>query len=102
MKLRNDEGVEIMITLYCSTGSGEDFSDPDLDEVLDDIDDEGADEGENVHAPSVENLSPSIVMHNDPGAHILSVDPYTAHASEFLEYLDMIHFHWLMADFESE
>ncbi|KAH1114929.1 hypothetical protein J1N35_008307 [Gossypium stocksii] len=163
MKLVDDEGVEIIIALYCSTGNvnvkpiqlfakstnvelvqnviplsqqyivedpcteihsvvvgadangeegpnndghsdhkGEDFSDPDLDEVLNDIDDEGTDEGENVYAPSVENLSRNIAMHNDPRAHILSVDPYVAHASEFPEYPDMIHFHWLMADFESE
>lgn len=44
----------------------EDFSDLDLDEISDDIDDEGADEGENVPTPSFRNLNHSIVIRNNP------------------------------------
>ncbi|PPS12413.1 hypothetical protein GOBAR_AA08220 [Gossypium barbadense] len=45
---------------------GEDFSDPDIDEDPDDIDDEGADDG-NVYAFSVGNPSCVIVIRNDSG-----------------------------------
>ncbi|KAK5819691.1 hypothetical protein PVK06_024714 [Gossypium arboreum] len=54
---------------------GEYFSDLELDEVLDNIDDEGTDTNENVYALSVGNPSCSIVIRNGPKAHMLSVDP---------------------------
>ncbi|KAK5802383.1 hypothetical protein PVK06_029972 [Gossypium arboreum] len=44
------------------------FNDPDLDEVLGDIDDEGPEEVEDVHAPSFRNSSLGIGLRNDLGA----------------------------------
>ncbi|KAH1057810.1 hypothetical protein J1N35_035875 [Gossypium stocksii] len=43
----------------------EDFSNPDLDKVPNDIDDKGTNESENVHAPLAGNLSHCIVIRND-------------------------------------
>ncbi|KAH1031940.1 hypothetical protein J1N35_044114 [Gossypium stocksii] len=65
-----------------------DFSDPNLDNVLDDIDDGGPDDG-NDHAPLIENSSCGIIIRNDPGAHMSIVDLDAVHASEFLEYPDI-------------
>ncbi|PPD68680.1 hypothetical protein GOBAR_DD34437 [Gossypium barbadense] len=59
----------------------EDYSDPDLDEVLDDIDDEGANGNGNVYASSVGNSSRGIVIHNDPEVYMLIVGLDTMHAS---------------------
>ncbi|PPE01881.1 hypothetical protein GOBAR_DD01086 [Gossypium barbadense] len=50
----------------CSDHEGEDFSDPDVDEDPDDIDNEGANDG-NVYAFSVGNRSCVIVIRNDSG-----------------------------------
>lgn len=61
------------------------FSDPNLNKVSNDINNEDANEGENVHAPSIKNSIHRIVIRNDPGAHMLSVDPNTTYALEFLE-----------------
>ncbi|PPS18040.1 hypothetical protein GOBAR_AA02535 [Gossypium barbadense] len=69
---------------------GEDFSDPDLDEVLDDIDEEGTEDGENVYAPSVENPTRVFSICNDPKALMLSVDLNAAYAPEFLKYPNII------------
>ncbi|PPR86548.1 hypothetical protein GOBAR_AA34140 [Gossypium barbadense] len=77
MQLVDDEDVETMITLYYSNWSGqitpiqlfakladveltEDFipfnySDPNLNKVLDDIDDEDTNDDENVNASSLRN-----------------------------------------------
>ncbi|PPD82659.1 hypothetical protein GOBAR_DD20406 [Gossypium barbadense] len=41
---------------------------------------------ENVYAPSVRNPSHDIVIHNNSGAHMLSIDPNVAHAFGFFEY----------------
>ncbi|PPD85670.1 hypothetical protein GOBAR_DD17393 [Gossypium barbadense] len=60
-----------------------DFSDLDLDEVPDDIDDECVNRDRNVYASSVGNSSRGIVICNDPKAHILIIDPNMAHASKF-------------------
>ncbi|PPE02556.1 hypothetical protein GOBAR_DD00381 [Gossypium barbadense] len=84
-----------------SNHKGEDFSDPDLDDVLDDIDDEGPDGGNN-HAPSVGNPNRGIVIHNDPEAHMSIVNPDVAHASEFSEYLDIILAHLMLEDPKSK
>lgn len=52
-----------------SDHEGKDFSDPNLDEVSDDIDDKGANNGENVYASSVGNSGHDIVIYNACGAH---------------------------------
>ncbi|PPS12595.1 hypothetical protein GOBAR_AA08058 [Gossypium barbadense] len=85
-----------------SDHEGEDFSDPDLDEVLDDIENEGVDNDENVYDPSVENPTRGIFICNDSRAHMLSLDPDMAYASEFPKYLDIIPSHRLAVDFKSK
>ncbi|KAK5839485.1 hypothetical protein PVK06_008281 [Gossypium arboreum] len=85
-----------------SDHEGEDFSDPDLDEVLDDIENEGVDNIENVYDPSVKNPTRGIFICNDSRAHMLSLDPDMAYASEFPKYLDIIPSHRLAVDFESK
>ncbi|XP_017617936.2 uncharacterized protein LOC108462504 [Gossypium arboreum] len=61
-------------------------SDPDVDEVPDDIDDEGVNEEVNVNAYSVGNQIRRIVIHNNPGAHMSRIDPDATHVAEFPEY----------------
>ncbi|PPE01357.1 hypothetical protein GOBAR_DD01601 [Gossypium barbadense] len=46
-------------------------SDLDLDEVPNDIDDENVNDDGNVNASSVKNQIRRIVIHNNPGAHML-------------------------------
>ncbi|KAL1179921.1 hypothetical protein V6Z11_A03G193700 [Gossypium hirsutum] len=61
-------------------------SDPDVDKVPDDIDDEGVNEEVNVNASSVGNQIRRIVIHNNSGAHMSRIDLDMAHAAEFPEY----------------
>lgn len=82
----------------CFDYEGGDFSDPDVDEVPDDIDEEGT-KDENVYAPLVENSSWGIIIHNDPKAHILNIDHHAAHASE---YPDIIPAHLMLANPKSK
>ncbi|PPD97403.1 hypothetical protein GOBAR_DD05553 [Gossypium barbadense] len=60
-----------------------DYSDPDLDEVPNDIDDEGANNDRNVNTSSVGNLIRHIMIYNDPGAHMSLIDPDAVHAVDF-------------------
>ncbi|KAH1038807.1 hypothetical protein J1N35_040550 [Gossypium stocksii] len=71
----------------------EDFNDPDLDEVSDNIDVEGSKEVEHVHAPSFKNPSHGIVLWNNRGTHMLSVDLDAVH--EFPEYTNIVPVHRL-------
>ncbi|KAK5842553.1 hypothetical protein PVK06_004925 [Gossypium arboreum] len=50
------------------------LSDPDLDDIPKDIDDEGPIEGEDVHPHSTENIGPGIVIRNNPRAFMTDVD----------------------------
>ncbi|XP_040967113.1 uncharacterized protein [Gossypium hirsutum] len=50
----------------------EDFSDPDVDEVLDDIDDEGPKEVEDVHDPSFSNSNHGTILRNGSGGDMLN------------------------------
>ncbi|PPR84135.1 hypothetical protein GOBAR_AA36576 [Gossypium barbadense] len=61
-------------------------SDPDVDEVPEDIDDEGMNNEVNVNVPSVGNQIHRIVIHNNPGAHMSQIDPDSVYAAEFPEY----------------
>ncbi|PPD78510.1 hypothetical protein GOBAR_DD24559 [Gossypium barbadense] len=61
----------------------EDFSDSDIDDVLDGIGDEGADD-ENDYAPLVGNSSRGIIIRNDLEAYMSFIDPDAAYASKFL------------------
>ncbi|PPS18220.1 hypothetical protein GOBAR_AA02353 [Gossypium barbadense] len=75
--------------VYDNNGSSdhkfEDYNDLDQDEVLDDINDEGANDNEHVNTTSVGNPNRGIVICNDLGAYMSIIDPDTADASEFLE-----------------
>ncbi|PPD92880.1 hypothetical protein GOBAR_DD10176 [Gossypium barbadense] len=128
IKLVNDENMETMIALYCSTrnmvtelvelfteladveliqnvtslnqqyGIQDPCEDLDLDEVPNDINGNDANDDENVYAPSVRNPTRGIVIHNEPRTHMLSVDLDATHASEFLEYPNIIPSYWLAID----
>ncbi|PPS04195.1 hypothetical protein GOBAR_AA16468 [Gossypium barbadense] len=79
----------------------EDFSDPGIDEISDDIDNGGAYD-KNDYTLSLRNPSHGIVIRNDRGAHISIIDPDTAYAYEFPEYPNIIPTHLMLADPESE
>ncbi|PPE02875.1 hypothetical protein GOBAR_DD00082 [Gossypium barbadense] len=68
-------------------------SDPDVDEVLDDNDDEGVNEDGNVNMSSVGSQIHRIVIHNNLGAHMSRIDPDATHAAEFLEYPEILSAH---------
>ncbi|PPR85000.1 hypothetical protein GOBAR_AA35714 [Gossypium barbadense] len=68
-------------------------SDPDVDKVPDDIDDEGVNDDRNVNASSVRNQVHRIVIHNNPGVHMSRINPDAAHAAEFLEYPEILPAH---------
>ncbi|PPS17231.1 hypothetical protein GOBAR_AA03345 [Gossypium barbadense] len=76
----------------------EDYSDPNLDKISNDIDDEGTNDDGNVYASTIGNLSRGIIICNDLGDHISIVDPYLAYASEFPEYPDVLLAHLLVVD----
>lgn len=80
----------------------EDFSDPDVDKVPDDIDDEGLEEVEDVHGPSFSNPGHRIVLQNEPGGDMLNVDPNAVHASKFLEHADIVPAHKLASNSQLE
>ncbi|PPD96172.1 hypothetical protein GOBAR_DD06806 [Gossypium barbadense] len=71
----------------------DDYSDPDLDKVPDDIDDEDVNNDGNIYSSLVENLSRGIGIHNDLKAHMSVIDPDTTHAFDFPEYLDILPAH---------
>ncbi|PPS04663.1 hypothetical protein GOBAR_AA16004 [Gossypium barbadense] len=68
-------------------------SDPNVDEVSDDIDDEGINEDGNVNASLVGNQIHRIVIHNNPGEHMSRIDPDAVHVAEFLEYPEILPAH---------
>ncbi|KAH1063397.1 hypothetical protein J1N35_028384 [Gossypium stocksii] len=94
MQLVDDDNMETMIVVYCSIDNieptvlfaeledvesrnvtvnipialialVEEFSDPDVDEVLDDINDEG-DDNDNANVPPLKNLTRGIIIYNEP------------------------------------
>ncbi|PPD94154.1 hypothetical protein GOBAR_DD08830 [Gossypium barbadense] len=68
----------------------EDYSGPDLDEVSDDINDEGANDDRNFYAFLVRNLTRGILIRNNLRYHMSIVDPDTVHAFKFPEYPDIL------------
>ncbi|PPS20208.1 hypothetical protein GOBAR_AA00334 [Gossypium barbadense] len=80
----------------------EDFSDPDVDEVPGNIDDEGPEEVEDVHGPSFSNSSHCIILRNESRGNMLNVYPDAAHASDFPEYADIVHAHRLAINSQFE
>ncbi|PPR90991.1 hypothetical protein GOBAR_AA29700 [Gossypium barbadense] len=70
-------------------------SDPDVDEVFDDIDNEDMNDDGNINVSSVGNQIRRIVIHNNPGLLMPLIDPDAAQVAEFLEHLEILLAHWL-------
>ncbi|KAK5804134.1 hypothetical protein PVK06_031783 [Gossypium arboreum] len=75
-----------------------DFSDFDVDEVPNNIDDEGPEEVEDVHSPSFSNLSREIILQNEHRGNMLNIDPEAVHAPKFPEYADIVPAHRLVSN----
>ncbi|KAK5825686.1 hypothetical protein PVK06_020544 [Gossypium arboreum] len=71
----------------------EDYTDPDLEDVPNDLDDERANDDVNVNASLVDDSSRDIVICNDPRAHKSIIDPNATHASEFSKYSYILPIH---------
>ncbi|KAH1113699.1 hypothetical protein J1N35_007077 [Gossypium stocksii] len=71
-------------------------SDPDVDDVPNDIDDESVNKDGNINASSVGNQICRIVIHNNPGVHMSRIDPDAAHATEFPEYPEILPAHQMV------
>ncbi|PPS09036.1 hypothetical protein GOBAR_AA11598 [Gossypium barbadense] len=127
MELEDDDDLGTMIAIYCPLeienpnpielfaeiadpdpiqvshrDPNDDFSDPDLDDILEDIDEEGPVEGENVNPHSAGNTSPGIVIRNNPGSFMTDLDLDAALAREFLEYTNIVPAHLLDEEFGDE
>ncbi|KAK5836239.1 hypothetical protein PVK06_012010 [Gossypium arboreum] len=70
-------------------------SDPDVDGVPDDIDDEGMNNNGNINASSVKNQIRRILIHNNPEPHMSLIDPDAMHVAEFPEYPKIVSAHRL-------
>ncbi|MFQ6642433.1 hypothetical protein Gotur_017615, partial [Gossypium turneri] len=79
-----------------------DFSDPDLDNIPEDIDKEGPVEGENANPYSVGNTGPDIVIRNNPRSFMTDVDPDVALAREFPKYTNIVPAHLVDEEFGDE
>ncbi|PPR98735.1 hypothetical protein GOBAR_AA21931 [Gossypium barbadense] len=77
-------------------------SDPNIDKVPNEFDDENTNDDENVNASLVGNPIRRIVIHNNPGAHMSLIDPDLTNAVEFSKYPDILPAHRLVVDFEPE
>ncbi|PPE00573.1 hypothetical protein GOBAR_DD02395 [Gossypium barbadense] len=73
----------------------EDFSDPDLDDIYKDIDNQCAMEGEDIHPYSARNMGFDIVIRNNPGAFMTDIHPDATVACEFSEYPNIVSAHLL-------
>ncbi|PPS02138.1 hypothetical protein GOBAR_AA18530 [Gossypium barbadense] len=82
----DDDDLGTMIVIYCpSHHDSKDFSEPDLDDIPKDIDNESAVEGKDVHPHSARNTRFGIVIRNNPMAYTINVDLDVALAREFIE-----------------
>ncbi|PPS19744.1 hypothetical protein GOBAR_AA00827 [Gossypium barbadense] len=79
-----------------------DFSDLDLEEILGDIDDEGMVEGEDAQPYSARNMGYGIVIRNNLGTFISSIDPDAAHVGEFPKYEEIVLTHLLEGELDAE
>ncbi|PPD79993.1 hypothetical protein GOBAR_DD23087 [Gossypium barbadense] len=77
-------------------------SDPDMDDVPDDIDDEDVNNDGNINASSVGNQMRRILIHNNPGPHMLLINPNAVHVAEFLEYPEIVFAHRLAVNSDNE
>ncbi|KAK5775272.1 hypothetical protein PVK06_043145 [Gossypium arboreum] len=76
-----------------------DFS---LDDILEEIDDKGPVEGENVNPHSAENTGPDIVIRNNLKSFMANVDLDAAFALEFVEYTNIVPICLLDKEFDGE
>ncbi|MFQ6621825.1 hypothetical protein Gotur_002740, partial [Gossypium turneri] len=74
----------------------DDFSDPDLDDIPEDIDKKGPVKGENANPHSARITGPDIVIRNNLGSFMTDVDPDATLAREFLEYTNIVSTHLMM------
>ncbi|KAK5839970.1 hypothetical protein PVK06_008830 [Gossypium arboreum] len=95
-----DEGSDNDDESHCDPN--DDFSDPDLEYILEYIDKEGPVEGENANPYLAGNTGLSIVIRNNPGSFVTDVDPDTALAHEFPEYTNIVLAHLLDEEFDDE
>ncbi|PPS06336.1 hypothetical protein GOBAR_AA14313 [Gossypium barbadense] len=77
-------------------------SDPDVADVPNDIDDEDVNNDGNINASSIGNQMRCIVIHNNPGTHMLLINPDAAHVAEFPEYPKILSTHRLAVNSDSE
>ncbi|PPS09197.1 hypothetical protein GOBAR_AA11454 [Gossypium barbadense] len=68
-------------------------SDSGVDEVPDDIYDEGVNDDGNINDSSVGNQIRRIVIHNNPGVHISRIDPDAVYVAEFSKYPEILTAH---------
>ncbi|XP_012472493.1 uncharacterized protein LOC105789672 [Gossypium raimondii] len=105
--------LEVLATIEdCDEGSDNDdqshrdpndkFSDPDLDDIPEDIDEEGPIEGENANPHSSGNTGPGIVIRNNPGTFMSNVDPDAALAREFPKFPNIVPTHLVDNEFDEE
>ncbi|PPS08787.1 hypothetical protein GOBAR_AA11844 [Gossypium barbadense] len=80
----------------------DDFSNPDLDDILEDIDEKGSVEGENANPYSVGNTSLGIFIRNNPGSFMTDVDLDTALTREFPKHTNIVPAHLLDNEFDDE
>ncbi|PPR87407.1 hypothetical protein GOBAR_AA33280 [Gossypium barbadense] len=75
-------------------------SNPDVDEVLDDIDDEDMNDDGKINASSVESQIRRIVIHNNLEPHMLLIDADMTHVAESPEYLEILPAYRVAIDFD--
>ncbi|MFQ6636025.1 hypothetical protein Gotur_014121, partial [Gossypium turneri] len=80
----------------------DDFSDPDLDDIPEDIDEKGLVDGENTNPHSTRNTGLGIVIRNNSGSFMTDVDPDAALAREFLKYTNIVPAHLVDNEFDEE
>ncbi|PPR87720.1 hypothetical protein GOBAR_AA32970 [Gossypium barbadense] len=88
VEIAESDPSQVVILTHCDPNN--DFSDPDLDDIPEDIDEEGAVECENVNPHSVGNMGPGIVIRNNLVSFMTDVDPDAALAREFPEYTNIL------------
>ncbi|PPD78788.1 hypothetical protein GOBAR_DD24289 [Gossypium barbadense] len=77
-------------------------SDPDVDDVPNDIDNEDVNNDGNINAFSVGNQMRRIVIQNNSGPHMSLIDPDEAHVAEFPEYPEILPAHRLAVNFDHD
>ncbi|PPR90986.1 hypothetical protein GOBAR_AA29695 [Gossypium barbadense] len=77
-------------------------SDPDVDDVSDDIDYEDVNNDGNINVSSVGNQMRRIVIHNNLGLHMSLIDPDATHVAEFPEYPEILLAHRLAVNSDLE